>query len=158
MKSKTPMSLILPAMGLWAIPLALLVSMQYITNATAKTFSISVIYPMIISLMSRNARFWVTKSAIGFAGVFTMILISLLIIDKKNKDALSKPTEHKQRSALLYTAVVACFVLGIAFTGIFIEELYRPEEFVVKVAANANKAASALARNAGNIPMVNFAK
>jgi membrane protein CcdC involved in cytochrome C biogenesis len=157
MKSKTPMSLILPAMGLWSIPLAFLVAMQYITNATAKTFSITVIYPMIIALMSRNARFWVTKSAIGFAGVFTMILISLLLIDKKNKDALSKPVEHKERSALLYTAVVACFVLGIAFTGIFVEELYRPDEFRMAV-SNVNKAAGAVARSAGNIPLTNFAR
>lgn len=157
MKSKTPMNLILPAMGLWSIPLAFLVAMQYITNATAKTFSIAVIYPMIIALMSRNARFWVTKSAIGFAGVFTMILISLLLIDKKNKEALSKPTDHKERSAFLYTAVVACFVLGIAFTGIFVEELYRPDEFKM-AASNANKAAASAVRNAGNIPLTNFAR
>jgi len=151
MKSKTPMSLILPAMGLWSIPLAFLVAMQYITNATAKTFSIAVIYPLIIALMSRNARFWVTKSAIGFAGVFTMILISILLISKKNKEALGHPQEHKERSALLYTAIVVCFVVGIAFTGVFIEELYRRDEFV-NVASNlAASAVNSAAKSTGNL-------
>lgn len=129
MNSKTPIGVIIPALLLWALPLSLLVSIQYITSAEFKTFSIAVIYPLLISLMSRNARFWVSRSAVALSGIFTLLLISLLLTNDKNKEALKDPNSNKTRSGILYGGIVLFYLIGMGLTGVFVEPLYNPSNF-----------------------------
>jgi hypothetical protein len=129
MNSKTPIGVILPGIFIWSLPLSLLVSIQYITNPEFKTITISVIFPLILSLMSRYARFWVARSAVALAGIFTILLILLLLRSQKNKDALSKPLENKQRSGIIYGSIIFTFLMSMVFTGVFIEPLYNPSNF-----------------------------
>ena len=129
MNSKTPIGVIIPALLLWAIPLSTLISIQYITNAEFKTFTIAVLFPLLISLMSRNARFWVSRSSLSLSGIFTLLLISLLLTNKKNKEALNDPNSNKTRSGILYGSIIVFYLFGMGLTGVFVEPLYNPSNF-----------------------------
>ena len=130
MKLKTSPKLLLPAVGLWSIPLGLLASLQYITNAQFKTITTLILFPLTIAFMSRHARFWVSRSSLGFAGLFAVIVMTFLMTNQKNKDALKDPNSNKTRSALLYLLLVGSFLTGMALTGMFVEPLYNPKNFM----------------------------
>ena len=127
---KTSPKLLIPAIGLWSIPLALLASLQYVTNAQFKTITTLILFPLTIAFMSRHPRFWVSRSSLGFAGLFSVIVMTFLMTSKKNKDALKDPNSNKTRSALLYLLLVVSFLTGMALTGMFVEPLYNPKNFI----------------------------
>lgn len=128
MNSKTPLNALIPATILWSLPLVFLTIVQYIRNAEVKAILMAVIYPLFISLVSRNARFWVKRSALAIPALFTMIYI-LVISNKKNKDAIVNPKNDKTRSGLIYTSIIIVFMIFMVLNGMFVENIYDPSNF-----------------------------
>ena len=131
MNSKTSLNALIPAVLLWSLPFIFLVIIQYIKNAEAKSILMAVIYPLLISFISRNARFWVKRSALSIPALITLLYILLITSSKykKNQDAIVKPTDNKTRSGLVFASIVVMFMLIMFLNGVFVENIYDPSNF-----------------------------
>ena len=131
MNSKTPLDALTPAVLLWSLPFIFLVIIQYIKNAEAKSILMAVIYPLLISFISRNARFWVKRSALSIPALITLLYILLITSSKykKNQDAIVNPTVDKTRSGLVFASIIVMFMLIMFLNGVFVENIYDPSNF-----------------------------
>ena len=131
MNSKTSLNALIPAVLLWSLPFIFLVIIQYIKNAEAKSILMAVIYPLLISFISRNARFWVKRSALSIPALITLLYILLITSSKykKNQDAIVNPTDNKTRSGLVFASIIVIFMLIMFLNGVFVENIYDPSNF-----------------------------
>ena len=131
MNSKTPLNVLTPAVLLWSLPFIFLVSIQYVKNAEVKTILMTVVYPLFISLISRNARFWVKRSALSIPALFTMLYILIMLASKneKNKQAVVNPKDNKTRSGLLFGSIIFIFMVFMFLNGFYVENIYDPSNF-----------------------------
>ena len=59
-----------------------------------------------------------------------IIFVSYLLTRSDNNvEALKDPDNNKNRSALLFSAIIFTFLLAMGLTGIFIEPLYNSANF-----------------------------
>tara|TARA_R110002072_G_scaffold245573_2_gene404841 strand:+ start:161 stop:592 length:432 start_codon:yes stop_codon:yes gene_type:complete len=126
---KSDPSNIMIAMFLWAIPLLVPVLTTYFSDAYFKVFLFTAVFPIIIGILSRTSRFWVNQTAILYAGLAAIITGFLIIMNKKNKEAIENPKSNRLRSALLYAALIGSFLLVLGMSTMFLVPLYDGKDF-----------------------------
>ncbi len=127
--TKTDLGMIMGALALWAPAMVLPVLLMYFKNVPFKIFTLTLIYPLMLSILSRVGRFWVTRTAIAYASLATLLLSYLLTLNKNNVEAIENPEKDQTRSALLFSAIVFTFLMAMGLTGVIIEPLYSPANF-----------------------------
>ena len=127
--TKTDLGQIMGALALWVPVMVLPVLLMYFKNVPFKIFTLTLVYPLMISILSRVGRFWVTRTAIAYASLATLLLSYVLTLSKNNLEALEDPEKDKTRSALLFSAIIFTFLLAMGLTGVIIEPLYNPANF-----------------------------
>ena len=130
--TKTSLGMIMGALALWMPTMVLPVLLMYFDNVPFKIFTLTLIYPVMLSILSRVGRFWVARTAVAYASLATLV-ISYLITRKSdnNIDALKDPNDSKNRSrsALLFSVIIFTFLMTMGLTGAFIEPLYDVRNF-----------------------------
>ena len=126
---ETPIPTIFGAAAIWAPIMILPVLMMYFDSAPFKLFTLSLIYPLILSIIARRGRFWVARSAIAYSGIAAITVSYLISLNKKNIEAIKDPNKDKTRSALLFTALIFTFLMSMGMTCYFIEPCYSKANF-----------------------------
>ena len=127
--TKTNMNMIIGALALWTPPMVLPVLLMYFNSVPFKIFTLTLFYPLMLSILSRVGRFWVTRTAVAYASLATLFVSYLLTRSDKNVEALKDPDNDKNRSALLFSAIIFTFLMAMGLTGVFIEPLYNSANF-----------------------------
>ena len=127
--TKTSLSMIMGALAMWTPPMILPVLLMYFNNVSFKIFILTLFYPLMLSILSRTGKFWVTRTAVAYASLATLFVSYLLTRNDKNVEALKDPDSAKNRSALLFSTVIFTFLLAMGLTGAFVEPLYSSINF-----------------------------
>jgi len=112
------------AILIWMIPMIVPILFMYLDSVNFKMFMLAFIYPLMLSILSRSGRFWLKRSVILMSSITTFTATYFMMKYDKNREAIQKPTENKSRSALIFTAIMVAFALGIVLAGTF-ETLYN---------------------------------
>jgi hypothetical protein len=112
------------AILIWMIPMIVPILFMYLDSVDFKMFMLAFIYPLMLSILSRSGRFWLKRSVILMSSITTFTATYFMMKYDKNREAIQKPTENKSRSALIFTAIMVAFALGIVLAGTF-ETLYN---------------------------------
>lgn len=106
--------------GLWALIMGIGISMMYLPLMPYREVIFSVIYPLVISSLPKVAYFYVNQPVLIAASVFTFIYMMLLRLNKKIRESLENPLEHRAESAAVYGTSGLVFMLAMVATSKFI--------------------------------------
>jgi hypothetical protein len=128
---KTPTSLVIEAMITWGPPMFVPFFSMFLNKyLTFNVLNISVIYPIILSFASRNAKFWITRKSLLLMCISTLLVsFGLTRINKKSKEALKNPDAHLSLSIPLFLTIMAAFFISFFIVGMYIEPLFDLSNF-----------------------------
>lgn len=125
--SKTALSATSVALSLWSVVMLIPLLLWYVPSKDFRLF-LYLFYPIIIAFMSRQGLFWVKLDVIAMSSMITFLVGYLISLNKKAKDAMENPNEHKGTSALIFTSLSLIF-LTLIFGASQITYLYNPSNF-----------------------------
>lgn len=128
MITKTKPITALKGTALWAIAMIFPLLLWYINSGEFKTM-VFLIYPVIVSMLSRNGYFWISPEILAFSSILAFSYGTLIRINKKARDAMDNPRENKGLSAVTLTSIAIVFLSCIMLLGIYVIPMYRRSNF-----------------------------
>ena len=124
---KTPVPIVLQSLATWVIPMVLPVLMLYFrSNVRFNIIMLTFVFPMVLTFVSRTARFWVSRGSVAFASLISIGVSYLLTLNKNAKEYLENPDEHKVWSAMLYSFIIFVFLFAMGIFGHY-DGLFNPK-------------------------------
>jgi hypothetical protein len=114
--------------GLWAIAMIVPFLLWYINSGKFKTM-VFLIYPVIVSILSRNGYFWISPEILAFSSILAFGYGTLIRINKDVRDAMDNPREKKALSAVTLTSIAVVFLGCVMLLGLYAIPMYRPSNF-----------------------------
>jgi len=99
--------------GIWGIIMGMAVTMMYLPLMQYREVILTVLFPIILSLLSQQKHFNVNLSVITTASIMAFVYTLLLRINKNARGAQEKPFVDKELSAVVYSSTVLCFMISI---------------------------------------------
>lgn len=128
MMIRTKPAVALKGVGLWAIAMVFPLLLWYINSGDFKTM-VFLIYPVIVSLLSRNGYFWIVPEVLAFSSILAFVYGTLLRINKNARAAMDNPRENKGLSAVTLTSIAIVFLASLMLLGVYAIPMYRPSNF-----------------------------
>lgn len=128
MTIKTKPVVALKGVGLWAIAMVFPLLLWYINSGEFRTM-VFLIYPVIISLLSRNGYFWIVPEILAFSSILAFAYGTLLRNNKNARVAMDNPKENKGLSAVTLTSIALIFLASVLLMGIYAIPMYRSSNF-----------------------------
>ena len=125
---RTKPAVALKGVGLWAIAMVFPLLLWYINSGDFKTM-VFLIYPVIVSLLSRNGYFWIVPEVLAFSSILAFVYGTLLRINKNARAAMDNPRENKGLSAVTLTSIAIVFLASLMLLGVYAIPMYRPSNF-----------------------------
>lgn len=126
---KTKLPTVLKGASLWAIALMFPLVLWYVKSGEFKTL-VFLVYPIILSLLSRSGLFWIRSNFIAFSSVITFLFALILRQNRRVAKSLENTEDNKEVSAVVLTSVSIVFLLSIIMMGLFVDSLYDSGEFI----------------------------
>ena len=98
-------------LGLWMVAMLTPLLMTYIKNGEFRILVLTLIYPNLISFLSRSGRFWVSHQVIAIASIVAFVTSLLLRFSSSARDALDNPDSNKILSGTLLAVIIAVFFI-----------------------------------------------
>ena len=115
--------------GLWTGAMALPLLVWLIPNANTRLILLTLVYPIVMSKLSRNGNFWVDSGIIAVASVITFLMAQLLKMWKPMKDAVEDPDSHYLAAITFFSFLLFIFG-GSIFAARVFEPLYKSANFI----------------------------
>ena len=128
MMIKTKPAVALKGVGLWAIAMVFPLLLWYINSGEFKTM-VFLIYPVIVSLLSRNGYFWIVPEILAFSSILAFVYGTLLRINKNTRAAMDNPRKNKGLSAVTLTSIAIVFLASVMLLGVYAIPMYRSSNF-----------------------------
>lgn len=128
MMIRTKPAVALKGVGLWAIAMVFPLLLWYINSGEFKTM-VFLIYPVIVSLLSRNGYFWIVPEVLAFSSILAFVYGTLLRINKNARAAMDNPRENKGLSAVTLTSIAIVFLASLMLLGVYAIPMYRSSNF-----------------------------
>tara|TARA_R110002074_G_scaffold145707_1_gene294803 strand:- start:682 stop:1089 length:408 start_codon:yes stop_codon:yes gene_type:complete len=106
--------------GLWAIVMGLAIMMMYLPLIPFREVILTIIFPVLLTVLTRNKHFFVSLPVIAIAGIMTFIYSLLLKVNANVRKAQKDPLKEKTVSAASYTSTVICFFVSIIIVAKFV--------------------------------------
>ena len=117
--------------GLWTGAMALPLLVWLIPNANTRLVLLTLVYPIVMSKLSRNGNFWVDSGIIAVASVITFLVSQLLKMWKPMKDAVEDPDSHSHIPvAIIFFILLLLTFGGSIFAARTFEPLYKSSNFI----------------------------
>jgi len=129
MSNTTSINDSLKGAGLWTGAMALPLLVWLIPNANTRLVLLTLVYPIVMSKLSRNGNFWVDSGIIAVASVITFLVAQLLKMWKPMKDAVEDPDSNVWVAIIFFSLLLFAFG-GSIFAARTFEPLYKSSNFI----------------------------
>ena len=106
--------------SIWGIIMGMAIMMMYLPLIQYREVVFTLIFPVMLSLLSHNKHFFVSLPVIIVAALMAFVYTLLLRTNKNVRKAQGKPLEKKVESAAIYASTALCFMMSIIVVGNFI--------------------------------------
>jgi len=100
----------------------------YVESGAFKTIMF-LLYPVLMSLLSRTGWFWVRPEIVAYSSIMTFLYgMALNNIGTVSK-SLSDPQSNKAVSATALTSITVVFLACMVLLSVYFKPMYNPENF-----------------------------
>ena len=125
---KTALSTVLTGTALWTLAMVIPLILWYVNSGEFKT-AMFLVYPMIISILSRTGWFWVRPEILAYSSIIAFIYGTLLRRNEEVRKSMDNPQYNKGVSAVSLTSITMVFLMCIVLLSIYFKPMYNPENF-----------------------------
>jgi hypothetical protein len=125
---KTALSTIFTGTALWTLAMVIPLIMWYVNSGEFKT-AMFLIYPMVISILSRTGWFWVRPEILAYSSIIAFLYGTLLRRNENVRKSMDEPQFNKTVSAVSLTSITAVFLLAVVLLSMYFKPMYNPENF-----------------------------
>ena len=125
---KTALSTVLTGTALWTLAMVIPLILWYVNSGEFKT-AMFLVYPMIISILSRTGWFWVRPEILAYSSIIAFLYGTALRRNDEVRKSMDSPQYNKAVSAVSLTSITVVFLLCIVLLSIYFKPMYNPENF-----------------------------
>jgi hypothetical protein len=100
----------------------------YVNSGEFKT-AMFLVYPMIISILSRTGWFWVRPEILAYSSIIAFLYGTALRRNDEVRKSMDNPQHNKTVSAISLTSITLLFLLCIVLLSLYFKPMYNPENF-----------------------------
>lgn len=125
---KTAPATIFTGAALWTLAMVIPLILWYVNSGEFKT-AMFLVYPMIISILSRTGWFWVRPEILAYSSIIAFLYGTLLRRNEEVRKSMDDPQSNKAVSAVSLTSITVVFLLGVVLMSMYFKPMYNPENF-----------------------------
>ena len=125
---KTALSTIFTGTALWTLAMVIPLILWYVNSGEFKT-AMFLIYPMIISILSRTGWFWVRPEILAYSSIIAFLYGTILRRNENVRKSMDDPQSNKTVSAVSLTSITAVFLITVVLLSMYFKPMYNPENF-----------------------------
>ena len=125
---KTALSTVFTGTALWTLAMAIPLIIWYVNSGEFKT-AMFLVYPMIISILSRTGWFWIRPEILAYSSIIAFLYGTLLRRNEEVRKSMDDPQSNKAVSAVSLTSITVVFLMCIVLLSIYFKPMYNPENF-----------------------------
>ena len=125
---KTALSTVFTGTALWTLAMVIPLIIWYVNSGEFKT-AMFLVYPMIISILSRTGWFWVRPEILAYSSIIAFLYGTLLRRNEEVRKSMDDPQYNKAVSAVSLTSITLIFLVCVALLSIYFKPMYNPENF-----------------------------
>ena len=106
--------------GLWGIVMGLAIMMMYLPIIPYREVILTILFPVLLTVMTRNKYFYVSLPVIAIAGIMAFVYSLLLKLNANVRSAQKDPLKAKTVSSVTYASTAVVFFLSIIIVAKFV--------------------------------------
>lgn len=125
---KTAPSTIFAGVALWTLAMLVPLILWYVNSGEFKT-AMFLVYPMVISILSRTGWFWVRPEILAYSSIIAFLYGTLLRRNEEVRKSMDNPQSNKAVSAVSLTSITIVFLVSVVLMSLYFKPMYNPENF-----------------------------
>lgn len=125
---KTAPSTIFAGVALWTLAMLVPLILWYVNSGEFKT-AMFLVYPMVISILSRTGWFWVRPEILAYSSIIAFLYGTLIRRNEEVRKSMDNPQSNKAVSAVSLTSITIVFLVSVVLMSLYFKPMYNPENF-----------------------------